>query len=134
MTLERHTELKRGKPIARTEWKRKPPKTRPRRKASPNNFPEETKAAIRRRSGNVCELRLEGCSGHATQFHHRQGRIFGDQRPCNGLHLCANCHTASPAAVHRNVGKSRLMGWIVDAAADAAKVPVRWPDSRRGGR
>jgi hypothetical protein len=121
VALTRRTGLKpgkgptRGKPLARQRMKRTPPTKR-------NDFPEEVKAQVRRRSGNVCEL----CRHRkATDFHHRKLREHGDNRAVNCLHLCVDCHTAAPHAVHRNVGKSYLMGWLVRSPLDPAKVPVR---------
>lgn len=111
--------LKRGKPLARQRMKQRPRSTR-------NDFPEEVKADVRRRSGNRCEI----CKTRpATDFHHRKLREHGDNRAVNCLHLCADCHTAGPLAVHRNVGKSYLMGWLVRSAFDPAHVPVK-PASR----
>lgn len=114
----------RSKPIARGEWKPKRPKARAKttRRRAPNEFPDEVKANVRRRSGNVCEI----ChTAKATDFHHRKLRAHGDNRECNCLHLCADCHTQAPHAVHRNVGKSYLMGWLVRSEFDPAEVPVK---------
>lgn len=126
MTIERtvaptrRTGLKRGKPPQRSRIKPKP-------RSRKNDFPEEVKANVRRRSGNVCEI----CHTRpATDFHHRLLREHGDNRDCNCLHLCKDCHTAGPQAVHRNTGKSYLMGWLIRSGFDPAKVPVKRADAR----
>lgn len=107
--------LKRGKPLARQRMKQRPRSTR-------NDFPEEVKADVRRRSGNRCEIRAdEVCTGRATQFHHRKLRRHGDNREVNCLHGCDPCHEH----VHANPGKSYLMGWLVRAELDPARVPVK---------
>lgn len=122
----KRTPLKAGKPLTRrtglqssSKLKRSRPKAR---RPSPNDFPEEVKANVRRRSGNRCEIRAEGvCTGRATQFHHRKLRRHGDNREVNCLHGCDACHDH----VHAHPGKSYLMGWLVKAELDPARVPVK---------
>lgn len=120
--LTRRTGLKPGKALKRTAMKV--------RRQSPNDFPEEVKANVRRRSGNWCEVRAtEVCRGRATQFHHRKLRAHGDNREVNCLHVCDACHDHVHAKDGRgSIGKSRLMGWLVVSTMDPAEVPVR-----RGG-
>lgn len=110
--LKRYTPLKRGKPMARQRMKRTPP---------PPGFSEETKAKVRRRSGNRCESKSSVCTGRADHFHHRKSRRFGDHRDVNCLHACTSCHDY----MHRFPVLARLMGWIVHSTLDPADVPVR---------
>lgn len=100
--------------------KQKPRSTR-------NDFPEEVKANVRRRSGNWCEVRAaEVCTGQAAEFHHRKLRRHGDNREVNCLHVCDPCHDHVHGVDGRgSIGKSRLMGWIVHSMLDPAEVPVR---------
>lgn len=77
--------------------------------------------AMRFRSGGACEVQSKVCTGEAQVFHHRQSRARKDQRPVNGLHACDACHKH----IHAEVGKARLMGWIVPSWFDPADVPVK---------
>lgn len=104
--------------------KRKPA---PKRSGSPNNFPEDVRLAVRRRSGGRCEARTTVCTDTAHAFHHRKGRGSKDQREVNCLHLCHECHRH----IHANPTKSYLMGWLVHSYSDPADMPVRRGD---GGR
>lgn len=124
--LKRNKPLGRGKPIGRTEWKRKPPKVKPTRaKNTKGEFPEEVKAQARRRSGNRCEARSSVCTGRAERFHHRKLKGMGgrsvDNRLVNCLHVCDSCHLY----MHAHSVLARLMGWIVHSTLDPADVPVR---------
>jgi hypothetical protein len=126
--IKRRTPLKRGPapkrktPLPRSTWRPKPkPRSAPKRYRSPNEFPETVKAAIRRRSGNMCEFRSSVCTGKATVFHHRKRRESGDNREVNGLHGCDSCHKYA----HAHPVMARLMGWIVYSTLDPADVPVR---------
>lgn len=118
MTLQRKT------PMKRTAMKRGgPPKRKPMKNGgrSPNEFPEETRMAVRRRSGGRCEVESSVCTGEAAHFHHRKLRRHKDQREVNCLHACSPCHTH----IHGNVGKAKLMGWLVSEWDDPATVPVK---------
>lgn len=45
------------------------------------------------KEGDLCEARLEGCTGLATDLHHPQGRIgkrLTDVKKCKKV--CRNCH------------------------------------------
>lgn len=105
--------MKRGsKQMARTRMKRTPP---------PPGFTEETKAVVRRRSGNRCEAKLSVCTTKAEHFHHRKLRRSGDHRDVNCLHLCAACHDYA----HAHPTFSYLMGLLVRSTQDPAKVLLR---------
>ena len=90
-------------------------------KPSPNGFPEETRMAIRHRSGGRCEVQWSGCVEVASHFHHRKLRRHKDQSEVNCLHACQPCHTA----IHANPGKAYLMGVLVHAWDDPALIPVK---------
>lgn len=85
----------------------------------PQGFTETTKAEVRRRSGNRCEI--HGCPHRATQFHHRKLRRHGDHRAVNCLHICTDHHVE----IHDNVEVSYVMGWLVPSYKDPADVPLR---------
>jgi len=124
--LARKTPMKRGKPPIRNRT------TKSRPKRSPNEFPDESKKAMRARSGGRCEVRSKVCTGRGEQFHHRQSRRFKDQRPVNGLHSCNKCHDHIHAKDGSGrISKSKLMGWIVSQWQDPADVPIIRGD---GGR
>jgi hypothetical protein len=117
----KRTPLKRRAPIKRSTAKasRQPRRTSP-------GFTEETKAWVRRRSGNRCEVRAgEHCTGRAAHFHHRKLRRHGDHGAANCLHVCLECHVH----LHANPAKAELMGWIVRSHLDPAAVPVRYGDA-----
>lgn len=68
--------------------------------------------AVRRRSGGRCEVSSVGCSRVATGMHHRfqRGRV---DTAANLVDVCRECHTASPAAIHRNVAASYATGLLI---------------------
>jgi hypothetical protein len=69
--------------------------------------------ALLERSGGMCEARIPGCcTGKATDRHHRT-KVRSDNRLANLMHLCTNCHTASPKAIHRNVDWAREHGFLL---------------------
>lgn len=72
----------------------------------------DARDAVRARSGGRCEVRMPGCSVVATGMHHRymKGRIDTIE---NLLDVCAECHTQSPQAIHRNVAESYANGLLV---------------------
>ena len=83
----------------------------PARKADPVS--QETRAAVRRRSGGQCE-----CCGDspATHVHHRQLRRSGDHSAPNLLDLCSTCHSR----LHNRVRYALDTGFIVSAYDDPA--------------
>lgn len=111
--------IKRYTPLPRS---RGPIRRSPKQPTRPRvvGFTDQVKAFVRRRSGNVCEVRAEGCSRRAAHFHHRKLRGHGDHRDVNCLHVCAWCHEV----VHRNPELSYAMGWLVAAHRDPDQVPV----------
>ena len=98
---------------------------------SRDDIPADVRAAVRSRSRGRCEIRLPGCSGGAASMHHRLKRRAGVHTLENILHTCANCHTASPAALHRNVAWARRVGLIIDSwdgpqATEWVRPPAPW--------
>jgi 5-methylcytosine-specific restriction endonuclease McrA len=69
------------------------------------------------------DLRCVRCGGTLNlHVHHRLPRSAGaDERPCNKITLCANCHRW----VHEHPRLSRIQGWIVPRHADPAVAPAR---------
>lgn len=65
------------------------------------------------KDGDLCEARLEGCSGVAKEIHHRRGRV-GKNLLDTGtwLRVCRNCHAwieAHPeASKELGLSESRL--------------------------
>jgi rubrerythrin len=73
-------------------------------------FSDETKAVVRARSGNKCEVRASvHCTGRGEHFHHRLLRRFGDHTAENALHVCNRCH----AQIHANPSWSHARGWLI---------------------
>lgn len=91
--------------------------------------PDDVRAALRARSGGVCELRLPYCLGAASEAHHRITRKMGGRsaagkrgadRLSNLIHCCPYCHgwvTARPK-------ESYDAGWSLREGQDPALVPV----------
>lgn len=131
----KRSELKRTTPLKRTQMRRTAPSRSalgknplpPKAKSKPRRmgFTDEVKAEGRRRSGNLCEVRAEGCTGRATEFHHRKLRRHGDHTLANLLHACYGCHHDK---IHNDVMKAYMMGWLVRSTLDPANVPVRRGD------
>ena len=97
--LQRRTELKRGKPLKRTAWKRKAPK---------NYIPSRVRRLVRERSAGVCELQVPNvCTYWATDIDHIKNRPHCDRDekhdPSNLKHACRPCHDwkgANPDEAH----------------------------------
>lgn len=111
--------LTRSTPL-RSKGARKPAQ-RPAGEPNANGWTEEVRQAVQRRCGGNCEVRLLGCTGQATDLHHRKRRREGDHRALNALAACRQCHVD----VHSSPTISRAAGWIVPFASDPAVVPVR---------
>lgn len=80
--------------------------SRPRKPRKADPIGRETREALSRRSGGLCEV---GCGSPATHAHHRQLRRFGDHSIVNLLHVCSLCHVR----IHGHVRYSLDSGWIV---------------------
>jgi hypothetical protein len=57
-------------------------------------------------------VRAPGCTRVATGFHHRYKPGRHDTVE-NLVHVCDNCHTLSPAAIHRNIDASVASGLLL---------------------
>jgi hypothetical protein len=114
----KRTPLTRKAPLPRSPLRRS---RQSQKRKRPRGFTEEVKANVRRRSGNQCEARAEGCTHRATQFHHRKLREHGDHTEENCLHTCTRCHIE---VIHKNPELSYVMGWLVPSYVDPREVPV----------
>lgn len=86
---------------------------------------EDARAETFARSRGRCEVAGPGCTGIATDWHHRQTRKLGPDCPCNALAACSHCHHAN---VHESPAVARDAGWIVSRhATDPGAVPVQVP-------
>lgn len=76
------------------------------------------------RARGGCEVAGPGCTGTATDWHHRLTRKFGPDCPCNALAACSHCHHAN---VHESPAVARDAGWIVSkhSRATPAETPVQ---------
>lgn len=104
------------------------PKPEPGAPKTTDDVPPEIRAALRRRSGGRCEIGLDGCSGTANHAHHRLKRRSGVHTLENLVHSCWNCHTASPAALHRNIAWSLEVGLLLNSWENPPSEP--WDRSR----
>ena len=81
--------------------------------------------AVRLRSGNRCEARVECNGAEAVLFHHRKRRPHLAGKVDTAavlLHLCDRCH----AWIHHNPQKSYSLGLLVHSWADPDEVPWQW--------
>lgn len=88
-------------------------------------FDDKTKALVRTRSKNRCEIC--GIQTEYGQFHHRNPRRMGGTSreevggPDNALYLHFTCHDR----VERNRAGSYFTGYLVAANDDPSLIPVR---------
>lgn len=76
-------------------------------------FSPHTKAAIRDRAGDKCEVCREARIDH---FHHRLMRSHGGMGTMeNGLAVCYPCHSK----VHLNPYVSYMRGWLVRSGIES---------------
>ena len=128
--LQRRTPLA-GNPDTHREWVRRSQDTA-RAKAQqtpqrPSAQPGESRARrlVRKRSGGLCEIRLDGrCTWWATEWSHRirhsQG---GPWTPSNGLAACHWCHLAiTNTNGHR--AEYRALGLVLDRDDNPAAEPA----------
>lgn len=122
--LKRKTPLRASSPSPRDAK----PKTKPGTYAGVN----EARKLVKARSGGLCEIRMMGCYGLATDWHHRQLRSQGGKWEArNGLHACRFCHEAvTNTRGHRKEYED--CGWLVRSHLDPAAVEVlMWHDGRQ---
>jgi hypothetical protein len=113
------TALARG-PVKLARQPAQAARKRPKRSGRGNSIPQPSRDAVKARSGGQCELGILGCTGQATDWHHRLRRSSGNHSPANGLHACANCHRFA----HAHPAISRLAGWIVPTWETPETTPV----------
>lgn len=103
-------------------------------------FTETTRALIRERADNRCEI----CGARMLtygQIHHRSPRRMGGTRmvaaasASNGLYVHSDCH----AMIESNRKKAAFMGWIVGYGRQSESAEVRlwdgwWILTSEGGR
>lgn len=71
---------------------------------------ERSKPTVRHRSGGFCEARTPACTGFASEFHHRAGRVgAGVNLPGMLLHVCGGCHRYA----HAHPIESYERGWLL---------------------
>ena len=75
---------------------------------------DTARAEVMARARGRCEVAGPGCTGAATDAHHRQTRRYGPDCPCNLLALCSHCHHVN---VHGQPEAARDLGWIVSRHA-----------------
>lgn len=124
------TLTRKSKLVTKTRIRRNGKPIPPKKPAKPGAAAQESRARklVYARSLGMCEIRLDGCTQLASDWHHRQNRSqLGKWTASNGLHLCRNCH----AKVTDTKGNRRFYeqrGWIVRSGLDPATVPVvLWP-------
>lgn len=83
------------------------------------------------RCGGYCErcavpLRRDDQGRPEFDLHHRQRRNSRNDTAENCMALCADCHTAGPDAVHRNVSEARRGGFIVPTYDNPETTTVRY--------
>ena len=112
MALTRRTPLARGSSqLKRTELVRssKPMRQRSAKTAKADVEYRRSCRIVDERSGGMCEVRADGCTGRAEHHHHRKMRSAGvDHSPANILAACSFCHHAAHHASERYV-----MGWLL---------------------
>lgn len=85
-------------------------------------IPAKVRADVLRLSGGRCEVMVttaqSSCTGRVEHLHHKRLRSQGGANTTeNLLAVCHACH----GEIHRSVGWARANGYILDAAAMAAK-------------
>lgn len=68
-----------------------------------------------------CIAAFPGCTGVATDRHHRKRRRSGDHSPENRCDLCSHCHHT---VIHRNPQWAYAHGWLVHSWEQPGQVPL----------
>lgn len=116
--------MKRGGPLprrtplkAKTEIPRATTQIRQKAPAKPGVVSAEraAKKAVRERSNNLCEARIDGaCDGKGLDFSHRIAKGQGGPwLPSNGLRLCRQCHSWC----HAHPELAKLWMWQLPAVS-----------------
>jgi hypothetical protein len=136
VTLERRTPLHRGdQGLKRTEMKRSARSKRNERRPEGDLDGATWHALVIGRAFGRCEAELDGCTGKATEAHHRW-RPGRRNVPANGVALCASCHTSSAAAVHRNEAWAYVCGLLIRSSGSLPDERWKLPEGewrRRSG-
>lgn len=122
------------KVFAPTRTKPAPAEPAFKRERTSSTIPESVRAEVRARSGGRCEAQLAGCTGEATEMHHRlRSSHGGPSIAANLLHLCGpfgpfdGCHRR----IHANPADSYESGLLIRDGVDAieqARIP--WEGNR----
>ncbi len=129
--LQRKTPLKSASPLRSTPPSDKPGKP-VQRKTGKHVGVNEARKLVKQRSGGQCEIRMLGCFGEGTDWHHRKLRSQGGPwHVQNGLQACRFCHgCVTNTNGHR--AEYEANGWLVRRHEDPAAVEVlMWHDGRQ---
>lgn len=105
---------------------------KPRRSTGKHVGVNEARKLVKLRSGGLCEIRMVGCFGDGTDWHHRKLRSQGGPwHVQNGLQACRFCH----GCVTNTNGRRREYeenGWLVPRHGDFATTEVLlWHNGRQ---
>lgn len=70
-----------------------------------------TRALVLARDGHRCQLRLQGCTGQATQAHHVLGRSVTGDDMAHIVAACAHCNRKVGDPTRANPGPRRVSRW-----------------------
>jgi len=94
-------------------------------------FPPDLRAQLFERADGLCEARLSGCWGQATQACHRKHRKKGgrplhdDERLSNAWAGCVPCHDWT----HSRVTEANDLGLILEEWQDPATTPMAYQNA-----
>lgn len=118
----KRSRLTRKTPMPRGSLRSKPSASGGKKPCKPGTHAGVNKARglVKERSGGDCEIRMLGCHGTATDWHHRLRQSQGGKwHVQNGLHLCRFCHEAvTNTRGHREEHERK--GWLVPSHEDPA--------------
>lgn len=96
----------------------------------PAGIPAKVRAALKLRSGGVCEVQAPGCDGRAVDPSHRIKTGMGGRRGTaaarhhvlsNLLHACRGCHSE---VIHAYPAAAYWQGWMLREHEIPAEVPA----------
>lgn len=127
----KRTALTRRASLRRTTLSPAAPKhTRRQPNRRPAGIPAKVRAALRQRSGGVCEIQAGGCEGRATEASHRLGVKMGGRHGAAAarhhvlsqmLHACRGCHHS---VIHAYPAAAYWRGWMLREHENPRAVPV----------
>lgn len=103
---------------------------RKRTPASPPRVPVKVRAALAVRSGGLCEIGQQGCTGWAVDPSHRVRTGMGGRKGAalaahhvlsNLLHACRWCHDRN---LHANPSAAYAAGWMLRDGSNSLAVPA----------